>query len=341
MAKTPRPKETPLQKQERHYKIRVRQMYELDLMQFTRRFEWRGLPVNLTDYKLEEMLYYRFALAGVQGGRNQVVLPYAWVRQPDCYGNWNRVTPFMYNGTDNSPDNENETERIPFLTGTAGSKKNKIIVKDFKSKYPDRAEAAVLLWEHSPLAVNSFSTRHELVEPIIDDLVELQLMINVANFKSTGMDIIDCPNPDEKMTTTYGLLGMKRDVLLSGMPWAIASQNINKNAFQAGTFTHDLWKQWEALNNFRLYSMGIESSGSENSDYKSQMEMNKQATNVDGILTDAYEHRRRFANLMNAVFGTKITVKIRSVSAGGSVSKQQAERIENSVNDVDLREVQV
>jgi hypothetical protein len=163
-------------------------------------------------------------------------------------------------------------------------------------------------------------------------MTELLEMINVANFKATGIDIIDTPNPDEKMTTMFGLYGMKNDALLSGMPWVVASQNINKNAFQSGTFTHDLWKQWEALNNYRLYTMGIENSGGDQSDYKSQMEIQTQATGVDGILADAHAHRRRFANLMNAVFGTKITVKIRSSGAGGSISTSQADRVEQMVS---------
>lgn len=326
--------ESPLEKMKRYRWIRIRQLVELDLQQFTRRFEWSGLPVNLTDYKLEEMLYYRFALCGFQAGKNQVVLPYAWVRQPDCYGNWNRTKPFMYIGTDNSPDNEAETQRVPFLTG---DKKTKLVVKDYKAKYPGRAEACVLLWEHSPLAGNSFSTRQELVEPVISSLVELLEMIDVANFKSTGIDLIDCPNPDERMTTIAGLLGIKDDVLLSGTPWALAKQNINKNAFQAGTFTHDLWKQWEAKNNYRLYTMGIDNSGGDNNDYKSQMEMGLNSTDCNSILVDAFEHRRRFANLMNAVFGTEITVKIRKTSAGGSISTTQRKQVERTMN---VKEVQ-
>jgi len=326
----PREPESPLKRQIRYREIRIRQQYEIDLVQFTRRFEWENLPVNLTDYKLEEMLYYRFTLGGIKGGLNQQVLPYAWVRQPDCYGNWNRTKPFMYNGTDNSPDNESETQPAPFLL-TNG--KSKIVVKDFKAKYPTAAEATVILWEHSPLAVNSYSTRHELVEPTIVSLVELLEMIEVANFKSTGIDIVDCANPDERMTTIFGLMGMKNDVLLSGTPWVVTNQNINKNAFQTGTFTHDLWKQYEAKNNYRLYTMGIEATGGDQADYKSIPEIEKQATGGSLLLIDAYEHRRRWAKLMNAVFGTDIRVKIRSVDRGGSISVSQAQKVEKVVKE--------
>lgn len=282
-----------------------------DLQQFVRRFNTVGLPPYIRPDLVERIMYYRAtAMLFIEGDRFYM-LPWAPVEKIDCYGRWQYAKPLVFGGSASTEDKEFLTSKKYKIVWDISEKLTEEDLKTYEGEGEQKrlvSEAdgwCVILYDRSQqLNSDERLSRRQLIEPVLQQQIELLQMINVANFKSLAIDIISTPT-EKKLVTEVGLSQMKKDVLASGVPLYVMNGTINKNSLQAGTYNHTLWAQWTALDNYRLYTMGVTNSGGDQSDYKSISEVKAGQNGISSILRDALEQREQTYTLANWVFSKK------------------------------------
>lgn len=173
---------------------------DVDLQQMCSRYVWENLPPELTSWQIEQMLYFRGALAGYIRGGTLYLLPFTMTDGVNIYGFPNAVKPITYNGAE------------------AGTETNLKLIVNNKGE-PTNTGGAIILYDRIPLysSGNPPIARAVLNRQMVD--LEADIMGRIENNLATASLklIFECEN--EKQANQ-----VEKDVranLQSGKPYLI------------------------------------------------------------------------------------------------------------------------
>lgn len=223
---------------------------DLDRQQATNRYKWDGLPPELPDGRLIElMLYTRGSLAGFFQGGELRILPYAMKDGVNIYGMPNAVQPVTYNGK--------------IIDGMD------LPVNNYGGYDPNAK--AVLLFDRTPNFNGSVPpiARMTLNIPLLEFQAEImqRIGINVALSSVKGLVEVDnAKQADELMRDTWEALAAGNPLIVrkrSGNEKANSEQGKNKVVpfNDIPQQTQELFETLQSVNSLRCMGLGIDNQG--------------------------------------------------------------------------------
>lgn len=272
------------------------------------RFEWEGIPCNLTSQDLERLIYLRGQLCLFYDKELEqfFVTPYALSGSIDAYSRYNTITPVpLSSGTDDEKKNK------PLADYFAGKKLRVIYdLKDLKEG-EDISKVAIILRDYTNHLSQTILPRCTLNEPLLEIMAECIPMMRTNLLLSTGVKGVRVQDADQAQNVLDASNSMERGAL-TGKPFIPVIGSVDFQELTDGNVakSSDFMMAMQSLNNFREQTMGIESNGIyEKKSHMLQEEQEINNTPVGLILKDGLDIRTHFAELANGIWGLNMSCK--------------------------------
>lgn len=270
----------------------------LDLNQNCNKYRWEGLPKGLTSWNLERMLYYRGALAGFKYNDMVYILPFTASKALNAYGFPTEIQPITFNGK--TPDDSDKSffgadfKIETFMTGD---------ITDLDKK-------AVILLDAIPesegtfMPVSRFAQNTILINDIIETLKRININIVVSNKKL----VMQCEDPKQAEIVREELnQGYDSDdpFIICTSPTKLPQVSQSSDLQAIDLF--NAVKQYDAI---RCQCSGIltKSFGQDKKERVNSGELMGEREQVNIVYDVGLFLRQLFADEMNAVFNTQISV---------------------------------
>lgn len=262
-------------------------MRDLDGTQACNRFKWVGAPAYIPAERIEQMLYYRGALAFFKQGNEFRILPFVPVGELNMYGFMKKVQPIAYNG------------------GEYSKKDVKNIGNELNVNLYEEADTnnAVILWDRQNGLVTSAGMEPKfcLQNTIINEIVNRLSFLNINLVNSQGKNIILVKDPKQRSAVEKAL----NNVYASDKAYAVV-----KSMFEIQVINNDityeeqsLWEDITSWNNLRLDGLGISNNGMFNKKERVLQVQTKTGQEETETISDAfYESRKEFIKQIKEVF---------------------------------------
>lgn len=273
-----------------------RQLYinfltQLDMRQWCRMLKWTNVPNGLPDWLINQMLYYRGALAGFMKNGKFYLLPFAQNKGVNIYGLPNNIVPITYNGSTagNQP-----------LQNKAFASEFKLIINNYGDKNDD-ANTAILYASTPYWASGTPVPTYALNEPIIAQMADILARVNIQIINSNKKMIIKCLDPKQKdevfnqLATAFG----------SDSPFVIVSgTNLETIELQPkGENAGDLWMHFTSYGNLKNTSNGLDNTGTfekKERENATESKGDKQATS--SCLDDRFSMAKLFIDQLRLIY---------------------------------------
>lgn len=270
-----------------------------DLNQCVARYVWDDLPNGLTSWNLERMLYFRGSLVGFGLAGKAYILPYTISGQINPYGMPTRVKPITYNGNPVGGEDDSISESFELPVDLLGNK---------NSNY-----GAVILYDSIPTSPSTKSpSRYFLNQIIIHEIAETFARVNINVVVSNKKILLQVKDPKQRDVIAKEL----KIAFGSDSPFAVISTPLEAQSIQSSSdFNADeLFNTIKNYDAIRCFMSGIASKnfGTEKKERLVSGELQGSEEQKDLILDMGLELRQQFCDLMNAKFGTNMSVRKRS-----------------------------
>ena len=285
---------------------------DLDVQQVCNRYEWKGLPDNITGQMIELMLYNKGSLCGFFNGGTLYILQYAQRGGINVYGMPNAVQPVTYNGTQDKLDVKFGAE---LLVNNIG-------------KINDNAKACILydrlpFFSQSGIPIARAVLNDELIRYQCDLLGRVKN--NLRNIDKKVVFWVDSESQKNQMTQDL------RQAYGTSDPFIVAvkgQQMTDKECSQTlqGDIANEiqsLFETWQSINSIRCMCSGITNGGAfEKKERKITGELQGDQTQTELVLDAGLKMRQLWIEQMKLIYPEysdilgKISVNIneRSVS---------------------------
>lgn len=289
-----------------------------DLTQCISRYLWENLPDNIKSYDIERMLYYRTSLVGFKFANHIMILPYTITGGLNPYGYPTKGKPLTYNGKPVGTNDEIFNYELKFNC----------------SGVPDGEYNAVLLFDSVPRFVGSNMgvSRFSLNQIIISNMAEVMSRININVVVTNKKLYFIAKDPNQANVIRqeiYQSLGSDSPFEVITSPMEVTSIQ-NTNDYQADDLFNVL-KNYDAV---RCFMSGIQSKnfGTEKKERLVSGELAGNEEQIDLVADMGLELRQNFADNMNKLFGTNITVRKRADDYADEVDGRQLTKLEEEGN---------
>ena len=283
---------------------RILQQYDLD--QYSSFLEWNGLPNNLKGWNINRMLYLRGALVGFKFSERIFIQPFFTVGGLSVDGLPVKVTPTIFNGTENVDKN-----------------KFTDLVLDVTGENPDLPRG-VLLFDSVPGTGVTKAVQNSI---IIKDMADTLSRININIVVSNKKIFIIAKDPKQKEIIEKEM----ESAFSSDSPFCVITSPLEVNTIQESTDYNadDLFNTMKNYDALRCFMSGINSKnfGVEKKERLITDEMNGDKEQSDLIAELRLQFANEFANDMNKIFSTNISVNFK-------VKENEPEENKNVDNDI-------
>lgn len=262
-------------------------MRDLDGTQYCNRFKHIKAPLYFPANRVEQMLYYRGALAFFKKGKEFFLLPFVPVGDLNAYGFMHKVQPIAFNGGE-------------YKKSEAVKVGNEIEVNLFEDKDKNKC---VILWDRqNGLTTSSgMEPKFLLQNTIINEIVNRLSFLNINLVNSQGKNIILVKDPKQKGAVEKAL----SNVYASDKAYAVV-----KSMFEVQVINNEityeeqaLWEDITSWNNLRLDGLGINNNGMFNKKERVLQVQTKTGQEETEVISDAfYEARKEFIKTIREVF---------------------------------------
>ena len=262
-------------------------MRDLDGTQYCNRFKHIKAPLYFPANRVEQMLYYRGALAFFKKGKEFFLLPFVPVGDLNAYGFMHKVQPIAFNGGE-------------YKKSEAVKVGNEIEVNLFEDKDKNKC---VILWDRQNGLTTSAGMEPKFIlqNTIINEIVNRLSFLNINLVNSQGKNIILVKDPKQKGAVEKAL----SNVYASDKAYAVV-----KSMFEVQVINNEityeeqsLWEDITSWNNLRLDGLGINNNGMFNKKERVLQVQTKTGQEETEVISDAfYEARKEFIKTIREVF---------------------------------------
>lgn len=270
------------------------------------RYKWYNIPFGMSSQEIERLIYYKGQLAGfyIEEKDKFFLLPFALSGGLDEIARFEKIHP------------------IP-ISSTGGEGKKTILEKYFASlslnvlydvvlpeqllEDPDKyiKGSCVILRDYTQQISQTVIPRSELMDPLLDVMANCVPFMNTALMNSTGVSGIRVKNADESAQVDLASRSLYA-AALRGEKWMPMTGALDFQDLSGSTVakSEEFLMAMQSLDNFRLYLYGLDNGGIyQKRAHMLQSEQDMNAGSQSGGLKDGLDHRQRFCNIFNSVWG--------------------------------------
>lgn len=291
----------------------------IDYKQHLTRFRWNGLPNGLDSEMMERIMYYRFsgAFFRIDELDRYFFLPYSMSGEDnptgvDCYGRFNRIKPYSFNGTTKANGKKKSAMDIYLSTQIRNNVTEIPMVSSYEEALKYARESAVICFDHSPGMDYGGEARVEAVKPYIEYLIKIMIQTKSALINSSGFNLFSTSTE-----TAQDIMQKQIDSINAcrekGQLSAVVSSslgditNIQSNATNAMI---DYFLAYTSIDNLRMQSLGINNDGvTQKTQYQNIASQQMDFNSSNQIYIDSYMERVKFCAICNAIWGLDMYVE--------------------------------
>lgn len=245
----------PVAKGESRNKVKLRGLlYNKHFQEYMERYKWEGLPDELPVDLIERILFFRFKGMFFKYNDKHYFLPFALKGTIDPYGRYESVVPTLFTGQWDEKAKKYTDEL--FLPSAVSDKM-------FNVKYSINGEKddwnTVILTDQSLHISQDLPTPATTITPIIDQLTDIIVLVNIDLMSSAKVYTIVAPDQETKeaieqeMSELDGNIAQgKRFVVLTGNP----AQRLEELQGSSAKDSARYFQTYQSLDNLRKEIIG-------------------------------------------------------------------------------------
>lgn len=278
-----------------------------ELNEFTARFEWGGLPSNISADLLETMLYIKGQVCLFQTAGKYYILPFVYTGEINQYGIHTQLLPISFSGKLQDDD------------GKSFSAAKTAILYDIEVDESDDKDIAVVLRSNSGLYPSFTIPQIVVTDEIRSKLAENLILVRNNIILSQPMKYAQAANETQGKSLQLQVDNLLNDILNGNIVQVITGLLDFKdlNTETSNMKPQDLWQSYSSLDNLRMEYMGILNNGvfEKKERFLSDEVSGKQSVSKL-LLKSALDRRLEFCKLANKFFGLNISVKVAEIMVG-------------------------
>lgn len=311
-----------------------------DRQQALQRFKWAlepgtsGLEFNFDSLMLESLLFERGIIGSgeVEPGVLDI-FPVAWSGGIDRYRRMRSMRPIFPTGTDDKGK----------ILEAAFDKIFDIVYIPFKvdDRVGDKY-GAICLDYTAFISQTGINPRSNLQKELVQEMSNLYniSLINLVN--STAMAVYRIGDADQKDSIEQELKNLYAD-MLKGKWYQVfkTTQEMQDLTNPASYNGQAYWETFNSLDNLRMGMLGLVNNGTFNKkERKLEGESNVEAGNADLVAENSLQERMKFANALNSIYGTNISVEFVGCASEEEGEEESEEEEMKEEESYDLSESQ-
>ena len=280
-------------------------LFHKHMVEFIERFEWDGLPEELTQDLIERILFFRGKGAFFKYGVKHFFLPFALKGQIDSYGRYESINPVLFTGQWSDKKKE-----INFLPTDVSN-----VV--FEVKYSVNAQPS----KHMAIILNDSSLEisqdnipsSEIIKPILDQLVDILVLVNIDLVSSAKVFYVVAPDTNTKEAIENEFKNLDSQIM-NGKRVVVVTSNMELRELQGSKSNKDQQRYMQTYQSFDNLRKDIIGSPNGGTFQKTEHETSKETdlkSSGSSVLNNALRQREEFCELVNKFFGLNLSVKIK------------------------------
>ena len=296
-----------------------------DLQDNTSRYAWSGsLPIGLTSWNIERMLYFRFVLGCVEGDNGEpVILPFYSNKPLNCYGMPTEGRIINFSGT-RSPDNEKDFVFYNNKTYEVFQQQPDDENLDL-TKLKDK-NTMILLFDRVPngntfINANRYSLNQTYINQIADCMSKVQTNLTISSPKT--FVIAKDPNAKDEVMQQINM------AFQNNFPYIVVNSMFDMEHVQSTTDLQasELFNAVKQYDDIRLQQSAIETSSF--GTFKKERNINADIENdnnaTDMQIDTCLLMRDSFAKLYSLKFDRNLSVDYRFTKKESKEDKPEEE----------------
>ncbi|HPG43234.1 MAG TPA: hypothetical protein PLJ98_05435 [Acholeplasmataceae bacterium] len=307
----------------------MRMMAHKHMIETIERFEWKNLPPELPSDLIERILYFRYKGAFFKHNEKHYFLPFALKGEIDSYGRYIGITPVLFTGQWKVSDGK-ITEDISFISGktfkvvydldSADGELDEVDLLEFDDK-------AVILTDSSLEISQDFTPMNYLIRPIVEQLVDILVLVNIDLISSAKMFYVVAKDPEQKEAIEKEFRDLDNRILNGKRVVVLTSPTDLKELM--GTSVKDTaryFQSYQSIENLRKDIIGIDNGGTfMKQEHTTEMETQANTSGGSFVLNNALRMRKEFCEIVNRVFGLSIDVDVKGGEKDASIVPEGAQ----------------
>lgn len=297
------------------------QLRVIDYKQFLTRFKWHNLPEGLDSELFERVLYYSGSAMFfyIKELKRFYFLPYAMSGENtqvgiDFYGRFNKIKPYSFNGSTDSKgerkaDGKLSKADLYLSTQLRDNIKDIPLVSTEKEARKIFEEGAVICWDAPAGLAYYCESRNRSCAPFIEYMKEILIQTQSALINSSGFNMFSTSTESASDLMQLQIDAIEKD-RERGKRSAVVSNllgEINNLQSNAPASMADFWSSFQAADNLRLKSLGIQNDGViQKSQYQNIQSQTLDLNDSLQVYMCAFLERVKFAAIVNSIWGLDI-----------------------------------
>ncbi|HPJ24333.1 MAG TPA: hypothetical protein PK113_05415, partial [Bacillota bacterium] len=255
--------------------------------------------------------------------------PFALKGEIDSYGRYIGITPVLFTGQWKVSDGE-ITKDISFISGktfkvcydldSADGELDELDLLEFDDK-------AVILTDSSLEISQDFTPMNYLIRPIVEQLVDILVLVNIDLISSAKMFYVVAKDPEQKEAIEKEFRDLDNRILNGKRVVVLTSPTDLKELM--GTSVKDTaryFQSYQSIENLRKDIIGIDNGGTfMKQEHTTEMETEANTSGGSFVLNNALRMRKEFCEIVNRVFGLEIDVEVKGGSKDASIVPEGAQ----------------
>ena len=307
----------------------MRMMGHKHMIETIERFEWKNLPPELPSDLIERILYFRYKGAFFKNNDKHYFLPFALKGEIDSYGRYIGITPVLFTGQWKVSDGK-ITEDISFISGKtfkvvydlegAENELDEVDLLEFDDK-------AVILTDSSLEISQDFTPMNYLIRPIVEQLVDILVLVNIDLISSAKMFYVVAKDPEQKEAIEKEFRDLDNRILNGKRVVVLTSPTDLKELMGSSVKdTARYFQSYQSIENLRKDIIGIDNGGTfMKQEHTTEMETEANTSGGSFVLNNALRMRKEFCEIVNKTFGLTIDVDVKGGSKDASIVPEGAQ----------------
>lgn len=301
------------------------------MQEFIETFKWENLPKGINQDLIERILYFRFKGAFFEYLEDYYFLPFTLYATEDTgvdnYGRYKKLVPTIFSGSV-------DVRKEEFFLKQAALDTPFKIIYDKEWEHDKYKHKAVILTDSSLAISQEQPAPSKEISPIIDQMVDILVLVNIDLVTSAKVFYIVASNEAEKAAIENEFQNLDAQIMAGKRVVVVTSPTKLEelNGSQTNKDQQRYMQTFQSFDNLRRELIGLPNGGTfQKTEHQTNAEISKNTgTGNSLVIKNRLRMREEFCEIINAVFGLNVTVKINAeetdemITAEGKQSKQLA-----------------
>ena|GEM_PF-4548097 len=309
-----------------------RMMAHKHMIETIERFKWNNLPPELPQDLIERVLYFRFKGALF---KNKVLdrflfLPFTLKGEIDSYGRYIGIEPVLFTGQWKMAGDGKIENDMPYLSGKRFKVVYDLPQAEEELDELDRLEyddKAVILTDSSLAISQDYTPMEYLIRPILEQLVDILILVNIDLISSAKMFYIIAKDEDQKEAIEKEFNDLDRRIL-NGKRVVVMTSATQLQELTGSNIkdTARYFQSYQSIDNLRKDMIGADNGGTfMKQEHTTEMETKANTSSSSLVLTNALRMREDFCAIVNKVWGLNISVEAVKDESNASIIPEGAQ----------------